>query len=70
MPDPNVVAVIDRLNQRATKGLRKYGVTTTREDLSLIDWLQHAQDEALDLAVYLERLKQELAKAPPPQAPR
>lgn len=61
MTDSNVQAVINRLSERAAKGLRKYGVTTTREDLSTVEWIQHAQDEALDFAVYLERLKQEMA---------
>jgi hypothetical protein len=28
----------------------------TRTNLNTLDWLRHAQEEALDLAVYLERL--------------
>jgi hypothetical protein len=35
-------------------GLRKYGTTTERTDLGPVAWLRHAQEEALDLAVYLE----------------
>ena len=30
-----------------------------RTDLSRADWLRHAQEEALDLAIYLERLLRE-----------
>jgi hypothetical protein len=41
---------------RADFGLNKYGVTVERTDLSEIDWLKHARDEAMDLAVYLTRL--------------
>ncbi len=52
--------VIEQIKQRAKTGLNKYGVTMEREDLTLIDWVQHAQEEALDLAVYLEKIKQEL----------
>ena len=54
--------VIEQIKQRAETGLNKYGVTMEREDLNLIDWVQHAQEEALDLAVYLEKIKQQLNK--------
>lgn len=54
--DSNVEAVREKLRIRAEHGLRKYGVTTEREDLTRKQWLQHAQEEALDLAVYLQRL--------------
>lgn len=56
MSDPNVEAVRGKLAQRERRGMAKYGTDTTRPDLSRLEWLQHAQDEALDLAVYLERL--------------
>lgn len=52
-------AIEDRIcevvQQRAARGLAKYGVDMTRADLTRAEWLRHAQDEALDLAVYLER---------------
>lgn len=44
------------LQERADMGLKKYGVSMEREDLSVKQWLQHARDEALDLAVYLTKL--------------
>lgn len=56
MTDPNVQAVCTMLQNRAQIGLKKYGVDTTREDLTHIQWLKHAQEEALDLAVYLQRI--------------
>lgn len=56
MIDPNVIAVCTMLQNRAIVGLKKYGVDTTREDLTHIQWLKHAQEEALDLAVYLQRI--------------
>ena len=31
-----------------------------RDDLSLQEWLQHLQDELLDAAVYVEKLKEEV----------
>lgn len=61
--DKHVKAVRKKLRDRARTGLRKYGVTTERGDLSQLDWLRHAQEEAMDLAVYLEVLiQQEVAK--------
>lgn len=54
--DQNVSAVRDKLRDRARTGFRKYGVTTERGDLSTLEWLNHAQQEAMDLCVYLERL--------------
>ena len=52
-------AVSAKLQVRARAGLSKYGVTMERTDLSRLDWLVHAQEEAMDLAVYLERLIQD-----------
>lgn len=48
--------VITKIRDRAEAGLNKYGTTMERDDLSLVEWLQHAQEEAMDLAVYLEKL--------------
>ena len=62
MTDQNVEKVRERLKQRAEKGLQTYGVTTERQDLSTLEWLQHLQDELLDATVYIERLKQELSE--------
>lgn len=45
---------------RSEAGFRKYGTTTDRVDLTLLDWLQHLQEELLDAAVYVERLKEEI----------
>ena len=56
--DRNVEAVRAKLRRRAKVGLKKYGVTTERTDLTELDWLNPAQQEAMDLAVYLEKLIQ------------
>lgn len=56
MTDKNVQAVRQKLADRAEFGLMKYGVTTERGDLTTVQWLIHAQEEAMDLAVYLERI--------------
>ena len=36
-------------------GKRKYNTTMERKDLTRKAWLIHAQEEALDLAVYLQK---------------
>ena len=48
------------IKDRAKKGYAKYGTTMTRQDLSTRDWLQHALEEALDLAIYLKRVIRDL----------
>lgn len=53
--DAVVEAVRSDLLQRSKVGIAKYGKMLTRDDLSHRDWLQHAYEEALDLANYLKR---------------
>ncbi len=55
--DPHVSAVIALLASRSETGLKKYGVGLDREDLSVLDWLDHLQQELLDAANYVQRLK-------------
>ena len=55
--DKNVTSVIDQLCAREQAGLNKYGTNTERTDLTTLEWLQHLQEELLDGAVYIERLK-------------
>ena len=51
--------VIEKIRSRRDAGRKKYGTTMERTDLSRAQWLQHAQEEALDLAIYLQRLMRE-----------
>lgn len=60
MTDKNVEVVRQKLKNRAEVGLHKYGVTTERKDLTNKQWLIHAQEEAMDLAVYLQRIIDDL----------
>ena len=48
--------VCERILERSKLGKSKYGVTMERDDLSRLEWLKHAQEEAMDLAVYLQKL--------------
>ena len=60
--DSNVEAVITQLKQRENVGYKKYGVNTDRTDLDVLEWLQHLQEELMDGAVYIEKIKKELLK--------
>tara|TARA_R100001015_G_C4573765_1_gene131395 strand:+ start:185 stop:490 length:306 start_codon:yes stop_codon:yes gene_type:complete len=53
-------SVAKKIQERAEVGKNKYGVTMERTDLNNIEWLIHAQEEAMDLAVYLERIIQDM----------
>jgi len=48
--------IIDDILAREDKGIKEYGTTMDRTDLSEIEWLQHAYEEALDLSIYLKKL--------------
>lgn len=54
--DKHVEAVRQKMLERSQRGLNKYGVTLERTDLKTLDWLRHAQEEAMDLAAYLQVL--------------
>jgi hypothetical protein len=54
MFDSNVEKLRELLLSRSIVGIEKYGCTTDRKDLGLEDWLQHALEECMDQAVYLQ----------------
>jgi hypothetical protein len=58
MTDAIIEAVVAQLRTRAEKGKEKYGTTMERDDLTLMQWLQHLQEELMDAAVYIEKIKQ------------
>lgn len=51
-----------KFRYRAMIGKQKYGTDMDRDDLSMIEWLRHAQEEAMDQSIYLEKLIQEYEK--------
>jgi len=57
--DSVVTAVIQKFKDRANVGKAKYGTDLDRKDLSVQDWITHAQEELMDGILYLEKLKQE-----------
>jgi hypothetical protein len=58
MKEPSAILsqVIADLKIREERGLKTYGTTMDRKDLTETQWLNHAYEEALDLALYLKKL--------------
>ena len=67
--DSIVRSVIEKFEARAAFGLKKYGTNLDRNDLSICEWINHAQEEHMDAILYLEKLKQELSFLPTPNHP-
>jgi hypothetical protein len=59
--DQIVLRVLSRFAERSQVGIKKYNTTLERSDLSTLEWLTHAQEEAMDFVLYLERLKDEFS---------
>jgi hypothetical protein len=60
MEDTIVQSVIDKFQQRSDVGIRKYGTTLDREDLSILDWITHLQEELMDAVLYSQKIKKQL----------
>jgi hypothetical protein len=60
--DSCVKSVIEKFISRADFGMKKYGTNLDRSDLSLLEWIKHAQDEHMDAILYLEKIKKEFTK--------
>jgi hypothetical protein len=46
--------------KRQQLGIKKYGVTVEKSNLTLRQWLQHSYEEKLDDIVYMKRAMEEL----------
>jgi hypothetical protein len=60
--DSIVTSVIKQFEERSIKGKEKYGTDLDREDLSLLEWIEHAKQEHMDAILYLEKIKQQYLK--------
>lgn len=60
--DPILLKVLAKYYERSEQGIKKYGRTLDRDDLSFIDWLNHLQEELMDATLYIEKLKEEASK--------
>ena len=56
-PDSIIQNIINKFLDRGKLGLKKYNTNLDRDDLSVVNWIEHAQEEAMDLILYLEKLK-------------
>ena len=57
--DSIVVSIIKQFEDRSVAGKKKYGTDLDRQDLSLLEWVEHAKQEHMDAILYLEKLKQQ-----------
>ena len=57
--DSIVASIIKQFEDRSAVGKKKYGTDLDRQDLSLLDWIEHAKQEHMDAILYLEKLKQQ-----------
>ncbi len=48
--------VQEDIRARQCTGMEKYGISVANNLLTRKQWLQHAYEESLDLAIYLRRL--------------
>ena len=55
--DSVVSSVVSAFQKRAEIGQTKYGKTLDRNDLTFLQWIQHAQEELMDGILYLEKIK-------------
>ena len=59
--DSIVTSIIDQFEKRAIKGKEKYGVDLDRNDLTLLEWIEHSKQEHMDAILYLNKIKKELS---------
>ncbi len=62
MKDSIVEEVRQDLLDRSEVGIKKYNTTLDRDDLTTVEWVQHALEEAMDLSLYLKRLYKDLSE--------
>lgn len=56
--DSIVENVVVQFRERSQTGIKKYGTTLDRNDLTTKQWLHHLQEELMDAVNYIEKLKQ------------
>ena len=58
--DTIVEAIVDKFKDRSEVGIKKYNTTLDREDFTTEQWIDSAIEEAMDMILYLERLKRDI----------
>ena len=62
MKDKIVQKVVNDFQQRSEVGIKKYGVTLDRNDLTTLEWINHFREELMDAILYMTKLEEELKK--------
>jgi hypothetical protein len=62
MQDKVVEQIVISFVNRSELGIKKYGKTLDKNELPLIDWLQHSIEEKMDDILYMQRALNELNK--------
>lgn len=60
--DSIVQNVILKFTNRAEIGFEKYKKNMDRDDLSIIEWIDHSIEEKMDDIIYMQKIKTELLK--------
>ena len=55
--------ILSRLLKQTVKGVKKYGDPVLHDNLTAVEWIDHAIDENVDQIVYLTALKHKLLAA-------
>jgi hypothetical protein len=63
MKDRVVKQVIVKYSQRSEAGYKKYGTTLEDNPADFLEWLNHAQEEAMDLTLYLQKIKNKIEES-------
>ena len=58
--DKIVESVVNSFLQRSEVGIKKYGTTLNRNDLSTLEWIKHLQEELQDAILYIEKIMTEM----------
>lgn len=60
--DSIVKNVILSFTKRAEIGFEKYNKNMDRDDLTIIQWIDHSIEEKMDDIIYMQKIKTELIK--------
>lgn len=55
--DSVVESVVKKFKDRSAVGIKKYGTTLDRNDLTKDQWITHISEELMDALLYLEKLR-------------
>ncbi len=61
--DKIVQEVVNSFIERSNVGIKKYGTTLNRNDLSTLEWIKHLQEELQDATLYIQKIITELEKS-------